>query len=294
MVPRVNPRPIQRALAAAAACLLLASGCGGDGGEDGRPASSDPGPVHVHGLGVNPEDGALYIATHTGLFRAAPGETKAARVGGRYQDTMGFTVAGPDRFLGSGHPDPRDQLPPFLGLIESTDAGRSWRPVSKQGESDFHVLEAEGDRVYGFGSDYETRAPQFLASADGGRTWEERAVPEPLLSLALAPGDPDRLVASGERALYESADGGRRWKRLAQAAGALAWPARASLYLIGGDGSVGLSADGGRHWEPVGEIGGQPAAFEAEAPGDLYAALHDGTVKRSTDGGRSWRVRSTP
>ena len=293
-MPRVNLRAIQPAAAAAAACLLLASGCNGGDGGGTRPAASDPGPVHVHGLGINPKDGALYIATHTGLFRAGPGETKAARVGGRYQDTMGFTVAGPDRFLGSGHPDPRDQLPPFLGLIESTDAGRSWRPVSKQGESDFHVLEADGGRVYGFGSDYETRAPQFLASADNGRTWQERAVPEPLLSLALAPGDPDRLVASGERALYGSTDGGRRWKRLADAAGAVAWPAESSLYLIGGDGSVQLSADGGRRWEPVGQIGGQPAAFEAGAADDLYAALHDGTVKRSTDGGRSWRVRSAP
>jgi hypothetical protein len=43
----------------------------------------------------------------------------------------------------------------------------------------------------------------------------------------------------------------------------------------------------------VGEVGGEPAAFEAEDDG-LYVALHDGTVKRSTNGGRSWTVRSRP
>ena len=85
-------------------------------------SSDDPGPIHVHGLGVNPADGALFVATHTGLFRAARGEMRAQRVGGRYQDTMGFAVVGPDRFLGSGHPDGHEQLPPFLGLIEVTVA----------------------------------------------------------------------------------------------------------------------------------------------------------------------------
>jgi hypothetical protein len=36
---------------------------------------------------------------------------------------MGFTIVGPNRFLGSGHPDLRDDLPPLLGLIESTNRG---------------------------------------------------------------------------------------------------------------------------------------------------------------------------
>jgi hypothetical protein len=78
---------------------------------------------------------------------------RARRVADRFQDTMGFTVTGPDRFLGSGHPDGREGLSPFLGLIRSTDAGRTRQPVSLLGERDFHVLEAAGSRVYGYGSD---------------------------------------------------------------------------------------------------------------------------------------------
>ncbi|MBW3550306.1 MAG: alanine:cation symporter family protein [Proteobacteria bacterium] len=38
----------------------------------------------------------------------------AERIGDRRQDTMGFTVVGPRRYLGSGHPDLRDELPPLL------------------------------------------------------------------------------------------------------------------------------------------------------------------------------------
>ena len=154
---------------AAALALAALSACGGNG-ETRAPApgarATDSGPQHVHGVGGNPADGALVIATHTGLFRAMPGEQRAKRVGDLYQDTMGFTVVGPDRFLGSGHPDARADLPPLLGLIRSEDAGRTWTPVSLLGKADFHVLRAAARQVYGFDS---TQA-RLLVSDDGGRS----------------------------------------------------------------------------------------------------------------------------
>lgn len=130
-----------------AASLILTVACSGGNDPAGGDAAGfasrpDPGVVHVHGLGLNPKDGSLFAATHTGLFRITEG--RAERVGNRYQDTMGFTVVGPDRFLGSGHPELRDytsgKLPGLLGLIESKDAGRSWKPQPLLGEADFHIL----------------------------------------------------------------------------------------------------------------------------------------------------------
>jgi hypothetical protein len=282
------------------AIVALVAGCGED--EDrglgsvpgGEPKISDPGPVHVHGLGINPKDRALFVATHTGLFRAARDEREAKRIGGRFQDTMGFTVLGPDHFLGSGHPDGREKLPPFLGLIESRDAGETWEPISLLGKRDFHVLEASGKRVYGFGSDFETREAGLLVSDDGGRSWEERAPPEGLVALAIDPDNQDRVVASGERWLYVSSDGGRAWRQVDGESSLLAWPAPGQLFSVDAQGTVSVSGDAGRTWEEVGQVGGEPAAFEGEGADDLYVALHDGTVKRSTDGGASWAVRSTP
>ncbi|MEX2049528.1 MAG: hypothetical protein WEB90_08125 [Gemmatimonadota bacterium] len=250
----------------------------------------DPGPVHVHGLGIDPADGALFIATHTGLFRVAEGSRKAVRVGDRYQDTMGFSVIGPSRFIGSGHPDVRDRdLPPLLGLIESTDAGKTWTPVSLLGEADFHVLRSAGRRVYG----YDATNGRLLASADGGREWKELPRPAPLVDLAPDPGDPQRLVATGEGGLYASRDGGESWQRLDPIVALLAWPAPKRLYLLDGSGAVFVSADGGGNLTRRGEIGGEPAALLA-VEDELYAALHDGTIKRSTDGGATWAVRSSP
>ena len=272
---------------------LAVGGCGGDsdGPTEPAPQVGDPGPIHVHGLGINPSDGALFVATHTGLFRAAAGEKQARRVADRYQDTMGFTVTGPDRFLGSGHPDGRDGLPPFLGLLRSTDAGRSWQPVSLLGKRDFHVLEAAGDRVYGYGTDFESRRADLLVSNDGGRSWEERVPPEPLLALAIDPDDPDHVVAATEGGSYSSTDAGKGWRTLGEEPGLLAWTEAGTLFLVRSDGTVARSSDGGLTWERVGQTGGQPGAFESVGD-ELYIALHDGTIMRSDDDGRSWQLRS--
>jgi hypothetical protein len=259
-------------------------------------SAADPGPVHVHGLGVNPADGALFIATHTGLYRVAEGERRAERVGERLQDTMGFTIVGPNRFLGSGHPDLKEareeNLPSLLGLIESTDSGESWEPISLLGEADFHVLRFAGKHVYG----YDSSNDRLLVSGDRGRSWKKLEKPGPLVDLAVDPTNARRIVAASaggpEEGLFESHDGGVSWKRVSEAVGLLAWPGR--LYLVADGGQVFASQDGGRRLEQRGHIGGQPGALVAEGPNELYVALHDGTIMRSTDGGANWVVRSMP
>ena len=280
-----------------ALCLLglaVLAGCGGTASEPRSDDASDAGPIHVHGLGINPADDALFVATHTGLFRAADGETKAVRVGDRYQDTMGFAVVGPDRFLGSGHPDLREDLPPYLGLIESADSGRSWKAVSLQGKVDFHVLEARGRVIYGYGSDFASRRPRFLTSTDGGRRWTRLRAPAELISLVISPDDPRKLIAAGARRVYYSADRGRAWSALTTpAVGQLAWNAD-GVFIADAKGRVWRSARESPDWRVVGSVGGTPAAFESAKGRELLIALHDGVIKRSVDGGRSWSVRSEP
>ncbi len=274
------------------AVVLVAVIWSAAGGSDKQAA--DAGPVHVHGLGINPADGALFIATHTGLFRAGEGESKSVRVGDSFQDTMGFAVAGKDRFIGSGHPDFQRDLPPLLGLIESTDAGKSWNPISLLGEADFHVLRSSGKDVYG----YDASNDRLMSSSDTGVTWSQLERPVPLADLAVDPTDSGRLVAAGasdiEQGLYESRDSGASWTRIGDRVGLLAWPERNRLFLVDGGGSVFVSSRIGRSFTRRGSIGGQPAALLAQGSDELYAALHDGTIKRSTDGGATWIVRSTP
>jgi hypothetical protein len=272
-------------VAAVAAALVAARVLGDD-----EPSTADPGPVHVHALGVNPADRSLFIATHTGLFRLEPDAEQAERVGDRYQDTMGFTVVGPDHFLGSGHPDVREDLPPLLGLIESRDAGETWAPISLQGDVDFHALRVRGRLLAG----YDATSGRVMVSNDRGGSWRRARPPEPLVDLVVDPDSADRLLAAGESRVFLSSDRGRTWRQLEEGTGLLAWPRTDRLYLLDGGGRVWLSRDGGRRWQRQGRIGASPAAFLATGSETLFAATHKGEIKHSSDGGVNWTTRSTP
>jgi hypothetical protein len=120
MVPVTMPRFAKLTLLVMV-LLGVGAGCSGGGDRAASPSQAvaqDPGVVHVHGLGINPKDGALFAATHTGLFVVGAGTD--TRVTERLQDTMGFTVVGPDHFLGSGHPDFRDPS------CTTRTSGRCW------------------------------------------------------------------------------------------------------------------------------------------------------------------------
>ncbi len=184
-----------------------------------------------------------------------------------------------------------ERLPPFLGLIESRNAGKSWQPVSLLGRYDFHVLEAAGQRVYGFGRGWLSRREGLLVSSDGGRQWTRRPHPASLMSAAADPSNPDRIIASGGDALHFSSNAGRRWRQADGPPGFLMWPSSKVLYLVDPGGRVRLSEDGGKSWVKRGDVGGQPAAISG-AGSELYVALHDGTVSRSADEGATWRVVS--
>ncbi len=257
-------------------------------------ASSDPGPIHVHGLGINPRDGALLVATHTGLWRSALGEQKAERVTDRLQDTMGFAVVGRDHFVGSGHPDPREAraqgLPSQLGLIESRDAGKSWSQISLVGKADFHILRTARERVYGF----DSTSRRLMVSTDSGRSWRSRRPPATLHDLVVDPANGSHIAASGAGGLWESRDEGRRWRWLGDGLGYLGWPDTNRLYLVTLSGAVRMKNGLSRRWRTVGRVEGEPAALVVTKGDELYVALHDGTIVHSQDGGRTWAIRSRP
>ncbi|MDQ3943869.1 MAG: YCF48-related protein [Actinomycetota bacterium] len=268
--------------------VLLWAATRGSEGDESSPGG--PGVSHVHGLGINPADGSLYVATHHGTFRIRD-DDPAERVSDSAQDTMGFTVAGPDRFLGSGHPDVqgfRQGQPRLLGLIESTDAGKSWSAVSLSGEVDFHALAFAHGRTYG----WDSSSGRFMVSSDQ-RTWDTRST-RPLISFAVDPTDPDHIVAGDPEGLIDSNDGGRTWQRLrGPALVALSWEKTAGLVGADTGGVVHRSTDGGASWSRAGRLPGSPQALLATAD-SLYAAADVGGttgIYQSPDDGRTWSLR---
>ena len=291
MIPR--PSALTGVLAAG---LLALGGCGSQAAAPGADtavvASNGAAELeHIHGLGEDPKTGELFVATHYGLFRAPRGQTVLRRAGPSRQDTMGFSVVDAGRFLGSGHPDPGAGGPPALGLIASSDQGRTWKAISLAGRADFHVLRSSGHQVYGA----DSGTGQIMVSGDGGRSWTSRKPPADVYDLAIDPETPRHVVASTAQGIFTSGDAGGRWKPLAGGvAGLLAWPAARELVLVDQNGAVSRSQDAGRTFKATGgTIGSTPSAFVGARSG-LLAALGDGTVLGSGDSGASWQVRAKP
>lgn len=275
-------------LAAAVIGTLLAvtlAGSDDKSGSGSADAAAQAG--HIHGLGVNPADGSLYVATHGGLFRAAVGSTDAPRVGASDRDLMGFSVIGANHFVASGHPGSESGLPGNIGLTQSRDGGKTWESVSLLGEADFHVLRASGTRIYG----YDGPGGRFMVSTDTGRTWRPRELPATPFDLVIDPGDRDHVIAATESGLLQSRDAGRSWRALSEQVALLAWPARDRLVMLDGSGRVLVSADGGRTARPQGTVRGQAVSFMAHGDA-IYVALADGSVMQSDDGGGSFTARA--
>jgi hypothetical protein len=298
-------RPAVLILVTAAVAI---AGCGAEAADE--PAASGPRsdrlvdfskkPPYVNALDVDPRDGALLLTTNKGFWRIDPEKDTVAQVkgtvaAGSKSSPVGtfleLKVAGPGRYVGSGHPDTR-ALPNFLGYMESDDAGKSWRVVSRLGNADLHKIVLLHDRMYAF----DAVLGALLTSSDGGRTFTEQFTPRGLIiDFEVDPADPQRIVASTEEQLFRTLDGGKSWRGLDTAEGIrLAWTAPDALYRAEKDGTVQRSRDGGGAWERVGSVPGEPYKFKAKGPEDLLLALSDGTVVETKDGGRTWTEAFRP
>lgn len=235
---------------------------------------------HIHGLATDPATGRLLVATHHGLFAVDDGALQP--VGEQPHDLMGFTVTA-DRFVASGHPAPGTDLPANLGLVESTDGGVTWAPVSLAGEADFHLLEAGGEWVYGG----DVATGQLRVSDDRGATWQNGTLPGAVVDIAVDPADPARLAAATEDGLYVSADGAGTWTRVGAHTGLLAWAAADDLVIVGLDGTVRRSADGGTTADQLPPVDGRPVAVAADAT-TIHVALEDGRIVRLD--GDAWQT----
>ena len=198
-------RPRVGLVAVPAVALLGLTGCGSSEAASNAAAAAAENPLlsHVHGVGFASEDGDLLVATHDGLFVVDDGGD-AERLG-PVIDLMGFVVDGSERLLASGHPGPGVDLPQPVGLIESTDGGRTWVPVSRQGESDFHSLAVGDAGVLGFDG--------RLRRSSDGVTWEALQIPAPPAALAASPAGSE-VLATTEQGLLRSTDAGSTWARV--------------------------------------------------------------------------------
>ena len=255
-------------------------------GERGSKAGSLPNTPDYHSLLVSPSDARqIVLGTHNGLFRSSDGGKtwQAAELGG--QDAMNLARGGKEVVWAAGHNvlarsldggatwenvrpsglpgldvhgfavDPRDTKTLYAaiagqGLYRSTDGGSSFSPVSREvGPGVFALaVTPDGRLLAGEGRQ------GLMVSTDGGRSWR-LGLQASLVGLALNPGDPQRILATGPGVLL-STDGGRSWRQvleLEEGAGPVAWSKSdpSLAYVVGFDRTLYRTADGGESWRPV-------------------------------------------
>jgi hypothetical protein len=181
---------------------------------------TDPGPIHVHGLGINPTDGSLFIATHTGLFRVGT-------------DSTGKNVYGYDAS--------NDRL------LASADEGRTWKELDKPapivdlapdpGSPQRLLTTAVGGLDQG-----------MYASQNGGGSWKRLNYAVGLLAW---PSAKRLYLVDDQGTVLASRDGGRTLERRGETGGepaALLAVGNDELYVALHDGTIKRSTDAGSSW----------------------------------------------
>ena len=287
-----TPRKLAVPLLAATVLLLAACGSGsgaaaGTGADQKAAAASGglPG-EHVHGVARDPGDGSVYLATHEGLFRYDKGAP--VRVG-PVVDWMGFSIAGPGHFYASGHPGDGVDLPAPVGLMESTDAGKTWKVRSLGGESDFHALTSSSRGVLAYDG--------TLRSTTDDKTWTKLAISAEPTSLAAAP-DGSRILATTASGVLLSSDQGATWAPLPTSPPLLlaAWADKTTATGVTTTGHLAVTTNAGATWTTgTARVDSAQAISASRAEGGTLEVLlvTNSGVQRSVDSGASFNPLTT-
>lgn len=278
-----NWRRVLPAPAIALSLALALSACADPSAEEHEAAEHADGPAfqHIHGVAV--DGNQVLLATHDGLFEVgADGDTTHI---GPVIDLMGFAVRGPGHFVASGHPGPGVDLPQPVGLIESTDGGRTWQALSRQGQSDFHALTVGEAGVLGYDG-------TLVRSADG-QEWEELAIPAQPASLVASP-DGRTILATTQQGVLKSPDGGATWDPVdgAPMLQVVDWADAITGVGVNPSGQVWTSGDAGATWREGPRLGAAPQAITASLDQGAWRILvvTPAALLESTDGGRTFDV----
>ncbi|WP_299169858.1 F510_1955 family glycosylhydrolase [uncultured Arthrobacter sp.] len=279
-----RPATVRAAIFAAGVLLLTACSPGAERSTEASPHSTEAAASyptgHIHGMSVDRATNQVLLATHDGLFNVS---TSPITKIGPTIDLMGFTTTANGDFYASGHPGQGTDLPDPVGLIRSADAGQTWQPLSRQGESDFHALAATDSGIVGYDGQ--------LRISEDGTSWKpvEEAV-QPF-NLAATPRD-SIVLATTEEGLHRSTDHGQTWVAV-PGAPLLMFTALSEGQAVGitPEGQIYTSSDAGLTWAEQGTVSGQPVAVAAHTLDDstvrIWVATED-SVQVSNDNGQTF------
>ncbi len=230
-------------------------------------------------------DDGLYVGGHGGAARSSDaGRSWSPLTSLEGADPMGWASTDGGMLVG-GHP----------GLFRSTDGGTTFTMLTgANAVSDVHAIGGTGATVY-----LASPVAGFLASVDGGATWEVRNTrigPTFMGTLLVDPANPELVIAPDmSNGLIVSSDGGATWRTLGGPGGTMsaAWdPSDRNRIVSIGMGESAITTDGGKTWTPMQVPDGTSAAVFSLDGGTLFTGVLSGTgvavVSMSNDDGKTW------
>lgn len=171
---------------------------------------------HVHGIGYPGNRNELMIATHNGPIIFKEGSWYEAKE--NKNDYMGFNAVS-DGFYSSGHPGKGSDMPNPLGLVKSTDRGKTLEKLGFQGESDFHYLAVgyESHAIYAVNQQKNSKMGTGVYFSEDAKEWESvqlKGTPDQVSGIATHPSDENVLGITSPKGLFVSNDKGSSFDRV--------------------------------------------------------------------------------
>ncbi|XEC93537.1 F510_1955 family glycosylhydrolase [Paenibacillus tarimensis] len=173
---------------------------------------------HAHGMSYSPDGSKIYFAVHDGLRIYENGQWKLPA--GERHDYMGFSMTD-DGFYSSGHPAPGSDKKNPLGIIKSTDEGRSFTPLAFYGQVDFHGLSVgyKSHAIYVYNPEPNPKMETLglYYSTDEADSWTKSAMsglegqPE---ALAVHSADEAIVAVGTSEGIFVSSNYGDRFEKI--------------------------------------------------------------------------------
>ncbi|KKC49605.1 glycosyl hydrolase [Paenibacillus sp. D9] len=203
---------------ALAAVLLIGTTACSKKAEQGPNSNASTTFMHLHGLGYSADGKRLFIPVHNGLQLYADGLWSEGP--GVKHDYMGFTAVD-DGFYSSGHPAPGSKFKNPLGLVKSTNDGKTITVLALEGEVDLHGMTAgyRSHVLYVVNPEPNTKMKQagLFYSKDEGKTWTSSpatGLQGQMMAIAAHPSDAAIAAVGTTTGAFLSKDYGQRFTAL--------------------------------------------------------------------------------
>lgn len=174
--------------------------------------------IQIYGMAYDQDGGRAMIATHEGIKWLSGGQWQNGD--GERHDYAAFAPY-ESGFYASGKPGPGSKLPNPIGLVKSTDQGKSIQVLALNGETEFHLLGVSYRKmaIYGYNeaAGAELKQPGLYLTVDEGKTWTKRAMKgfegDPT-AIAVHPDNADFMALGTRDGLFLSRDRGDTFVKL--------------------------------------------------------------------------------